>query len=96
MVTVKLVEKIDKSEKTAIKMLQKEAMKDVRSTTGVNLSGIMLLASLSSIMNVTRNGMKNVEYYEVKDEDMWKIHIASESRRSARGSARLRCSTSRR
>ena len=36
-------------------------------------------------MNVTRNSMKNVEYYEVKDEDMWKIYIASESYEVSQG-----------
>ena len=29
--------------------------------------------------------MKNVKYYEVKDEDMWKIHIASESYEVSQG-----------
>ena len=73
------MEKIEKSEKTAIKMLKKEAMRDVRSTTGANLRGIMLLADESSIMNVTRDSIRNIEYYKVKDEDKWKINIASEA-----------------
>ena len=79
------MEKIEKSEKTAIKMLKKEAMIDVRSTTGANLRGIMLLAGESSIMNVTRDSIRNIEYYKVKDEDMWKIHIASEAYEVSQG-----------
>ena len=79
------MEKIDKSEKSAIKMLKKEAMRDVRSTTGANLRGIMLLAGESSIMNVTRDSLKNVEFYKVKEEDKWKIHIAAEALEVSQG-----------
>ena len=79
------MEKIEKSEKTAIKMLKKEAMRDVRSTTGANLRGIMLLAGESSIMNVTRDSIRKIEYYKVKDEDMWKIHITSEAYKVSQG-----------
>ena len=60
-------------------MLKKEAMRDVRSTTGANLRGNMLLAGESSIVNVTRDSIRNIEYYKVKDEDKWKINIASEA-----------------
>ena len=76
------MEKIDKSQKTAIKMLKKEA---IRSTTGANLRGIMLLAGESSIVKVTRDSVRNIEYYKVKDEDLWKIHIASEAYEVSQG-----------
>ena len=36
------MDKIEKSKKVAIKMLKKEAMRDVRSTTGANMRGIIL------------------------------------------------------
>ena len=39
----------------------------------------MLLARKSSMGNVTRDGIRNIEYYKVKDKDKWKIHIASEA-----------------
>ena len=72
------MEKIDKSEKVAIKMLKKEAMRDVRSTTGANMRGIMLLMGKTSYDDVTRDNVKDMKYYEVKEEDKWKVSIASE------------------
>ena len=54
---------IEKSDKVAIKMLRKEAMKDVRSTTGTNYRGIMLLAGKSSVSKVTRDSVKEIQFY---------------------------------
>ena len=72
------MEKIEKSQKIAIKMLKKEAMKDVRSTTGNNMRGIMLLMGKASFKDVTRVNLKDLEYYKVNEEDKWKISIATE------------------
>ena len=72
------MEKIEKSQKIAIKMLKKEAMRDVRSTTGSNMRGIMLLMGKASYKDITRDNLKDVQYYEVKEEDKWKIYIAKE------------------
>ena len=72
------MDKIDKSDKVAIRMLKKEAMKDVRSTTGANFRGIMLLSNEMSIQKVNRESLKKVEYYIVKKEDKWKTDIAAD------------------
>ena len=72
------MEKIDKSSKVAIKMLKKEAMQDVISTTEANFRGIMLLSNETSIKKVNRESLKKVEYYTVKEEDKWKISIAAD------------------
>ena len=71
------IEKIDKSKKIAIKMLKKEALRDVRSITGANMRGIMLLMGETSYSNVTRDKVKDMNYYKVKEEDMWTVCIAS-------------------
>ena len=57
------MDKIDKSEKVAIKMPKKEAMRDVRTTTGANMRGIMLLMGKVSCDDVTRDNLKDMEYY---------------------------------
>ena len=72
------MEKIDKSEKIGIKMLKKEAMRDVRSTTGGNMRGIMLLMDKTSYGDVTRDNLKDMKYYKVKEEDKWKVSIATQ------------------
>ena len=73
------IQKIDKSEKIAIKMLKKVALRDVRSITGGNMRGIMPLMGKTSYSNVTRDKVKDMNYYKVKEEDMWKVCIASEA-----------------
>ena len=83
------MEKIDKSEKVAIKMLKKEAMGDVRSTTGANMRGIMLLMGKTSYDDVTRDNMKDIEYYKVKEEDKWKICIAAEAYKVSNGESEI-------
>ena len=72
------MDKIDKTDKMAIKMLKREAMKDVRSTTGANYRGIMLLSGETSIQKVNRDSLKKVEFYKVKKEDDWKVNIAAD------------------
>ena len=83
------MEKIDKSDKVAIKMLKKEAMRDVRSTTGANMRGIMLLMGKTSYDDVTRDNMKDIEYYKVKEEDKWKICIAAEAYEVSNGGSEI-------
>ena len=56
-------------------MLRKEAMRDVRSTTGANLRVIMLLAGKSCIVNVTRDGMKNVKMFDQPEMTVVLHHI---------------------
>ena len=73
------MDKIDKSQKEAIKMLKKEALRDVRSTTGINMRGIMLLLGESSIKKVSRDSVKKMQYYKVNKEDSWKVSIAAEA-----------------
>ena len=73
------MDKIDKSEKVAIKMPKKEAMRDVRTTTGANMRGIMLLMGKASYDDVTRDNLKDMEYYKVKEEDKLKICIVAEA-----------------
>ena len=69
---------IENSDKEAIKMLRKEAMKDVRSTTGANYRGIMLLSGQSSIKKVTRESVKEIQYYEINQNNQWKVNIAAD------------------
>ena len=73
------MDQIDKSEKTAIKMLKREAMKDVRSITGNNFRRIMLLMGEDSFKNVNKYNVDKINYYKVKMEDMWKVKIATEA-----------------
>ena len=73
------MDQIDKSEKTAIKMLKREAMKDVRSITGNNFRRIMLLMGEDSFKNVNKYNVDKINYYKVKMEDMWKVKIATKA-----------------
>ena len=72
------MDKIDKTDKVAIKMLKREAMKDVRSTTGANIRGIMLMSGETNIQKVNRDSLNKVEFYKVKNEDKWKVNIAAD------------------
>ena len=58
-------------------MLKKEILGDVRSTTGGNMRGIMLLMGKSSYADITKDNLKDFQYYRVNEEDKWKICIAS-------------------
>jgi hypothetical protein len=60
------MDKIDKTDKKAIKMLKREAIKDVRSTTGANYRGIMLMSGETTIQKVNRDSLKKVEIYKTK------------------------------
>ena len=53
-------------------------MKDVRSTTGANFRGIMLLSGETTIEKVNRDSLKQLEFYITKKEDLWKVKIAAD------------------
>ena len=72
------MDNIEKSDKLVIKMLRKEAMRDVRTTTGANYRGIMLLTDESSIKKVNRESMKKMKFYNVEEDNLWKVQIAAD------------------
>ena len=59
-------------------MLQSDAMCDVRSIKGSNLRNTMLLVGKTSINEVCAQDSKNIQYFEVKPEDMWRVPLAKE------------------
>ena len=72
------IEKIRNSQKTALKMLMMEAMKDVRSVTGSNMRNIMLLLGKSSIESVKLEDLESLTYFRLGNEDRWKIPMIKE------------------
>ena len=60
-------------------MLKREALKDVRSITGNNMRRIMLLMGEDCMEKVTKSNIDKINYYKVKDDDMWKVKIATEA-----------------
>ena len=83
------MDKIDKTDKKAIKMLKREAIKDVRSTTGANYRGIMLMSGETTIQKVNRDSLKKVQFYKVKKEDEWKVNIAADLHNCREGIAEI-------
>ena len=75
---VSFMEKIDQSCKSSLKMLKQEALKDVRSVTGTNFRGIMLLMGDMNLKKVTPHNLETVQYRNIPEEDQWKINIAKE------------------
>jgi hypothetical protein len=71
------MDKIDSSDKIALKMLKVEAMLDVRSVTGRNYRNIMLLAGKSSVDHV-RKGSLDLSYFPLDVEDSWKLGVIKE------------------
>ena len=71
-------------------MLKKEALREVRSMTGPNMRGIMLLIGKTSYSNMTRDKVKDIEYYKVKEEDTWKVCIASEASKFSNGDSEIK------
>ena len=71
------MDKIDSSDKIALKMLKVEAMHDVRSVTGRNFRNIMLLAGKSSVDHV-RKGSLDLSYFPLDVEDSWKVGVIKE------------------
>ena len=72
------VEKMKNSGKPPLVMLLSEAASDVRSTTGSNLRNIMLLAGKTSIDAVSVSDADRIEYFKLKDEEAWKVQLATE------------------
>ena len=64
---VSFMEIIKKSGKLAIRMLKSEAIKDVRSTTGANYRGIMMLLGNMNVSKVAIQSIKNLKYRPVSD-----------------------------
>ena len=69
---------IDNSGKQALKMLKNEALRDVRSTTGSNYRGIMLMLNDFSIENVSVQNVETLIYKPIKEDNQWKVHLAME------------------
>ena len=75
---ISFMEIIEKSRKQAIKMLKSEASKDVRSTTGSNYRGFMMILCDMNVGSVTIQSIRNLEYRPVSDNDQWKVILAKE------------------
>ena len=76
---VSFMERIDKSSKSALKILKQEALKNVQSITGTNYWGIMLLigerwTSERCLFKI----QKIFEYRVIPQEDQWKLDITEE------------------
>ena len=72
------MEKIDKSEKKAIKTLKKEAMADARSVTGSNYRQIMFLLGLTKVDNISIVDTSSLTYHTLSLSDQWKIQFIKE------------------
>lgn len=75
---ISFMERIEKSGKQAIKMLKLEASKDVRSTTGSNYRGIMILLGNMDVRSVSIQSIRQLEYRPVSEHDQWKVMLAKE------------------
>ena len=67
------MEKMRNSGKAPLIMLMKEAMNDVRYVTGSNLRNIMLLVGKTSIDDVKVEDVDSLEYFKMRDDELWKI-----------------------
>ena len=75
---VSFMERIERSGKLAIRMLKAEAIKDVRSTTGANYRGIMMLLGNMNVSKVTIQSIKHLKYRPVSDNDQWTVMMVKE------------------
>ena len=64
------MEKIQQSDKKAIKMLRQEAMADVRSVTGSNYRHIMLLLGKSSVNDVKLCDAEKLSYIMMEEVEV--------------------------
>ena len=55
-----------------------EAPSEVRSTTGTNLSNIMVLTGKTSIDALVVPDADKIEYFKLDDEEAWKVQLATE------------------
>ena len=72
------ISSIKKSSKPVVKQLYSIAKDDVRTTTGSNLRNILLRTNLSNVDELCPSAVKNIQYKELSDMDMWRIPIIRE------------------
>ena len=72
------MELITKSKKQRIKMLMENAIKDVRSVTGANLRNIMLLMGKTSVGEIKRVDVENINYFKLDEKESWKVQCIQE------------------
>ena len=72
------MELITKSKKQRIKMLMETAMKDVRSVTGANLRNIMLLMGKTSVGEIKRVDVENINYFRLDEKESLKVQCIQE------------------
>ena len=72
------MDKIEKSGKTAIKILKQEAMSDVRSVTGSNYRNIMLLLGKTNVFDVKMEDSERLSYIMIEEMDRWKVPYIKE------------------
>ena len=72
------MEKIRNSEKMALKMLQLEAIRDVRSVTGSNYRNIMLLLGKSRVEDVKLEDSASLTYHQLDQNETWKVSSIKE------------------
>ena len=72
------MDKIRNSEKIALKMLQLEAMRDVRSVTGSNYRNVMLLLGKSRVEDVKLEDSTSLTYHTLDPSEAWKVSSIKE------------------
>ena len=70
--------KIKTCEKKPLKNLLELSMKDLRTTTGMNLRWIMLMTGKSTIDDLGPADADILEYHEVPEEESWRIELVKE------------------
>ena len=53
-------------------------MKDVRSVTGANYRNIMLLMGKTSVGEIKRVDIENIDYFELDEKEKWKVQYIQE------------------
>ena len=72
------MEKIKNSGKLALKILQQEAIKDVRSVTGSNYRNIMILAGEKRVEDINVHDSDKLTYFKLGENDVWKVKAIKE------------------
>ena len=72
------MDKVKNSDKLALKMLQNEAMKDVRSVTGSNYRNIMLLTGKTRVEDVVFEDFNTLTYHPLDQAYSWKVSTINE------------------
>ena len=71
------IQKIQNSQKTALKILLTIVQSDVRHITGFNLRTLMLLAEKTSIGELRAN-IEHFQYHKIPGAENWRIDILKE------------------